>query len=671
MSTSGRVKKQRRRKRVSPVLPAAIAGILMLAGPILAPAQERDRRAKVDVEKYVIDAEINPATQTLLARVRMQFTPLDDRVSGLVFELNNALNVSQVTDASGHQVPTSRSQQDYTLHLSFNDPLPKGKPAVLNFQYDGRLSGTEESPVYGIRFASIQNDYAYLLYPARWFPVNDFQADRFTAEYHITVPDGYRVLGSGLDKKEPGGTKTLYTYTFNQPSFPGSIGVVKSDPVRVVSQGVTSDLFFRSGAPMAREYGEEIGKILTYETSLFGLAPSANLVVMETEDGAANGYSAPGLIFLSPKSITRQANVRLLANQLSRQWWGNFVGAATRNHIWIVNGMARYTEMLYLENTGGPAAMENETRDVYIEALTVDNPPLIQASRLEDYSPEYWAATAAKGAAVFNMLRNVIGNDNFVKMLKVVTDQYAWKGISTEQLHKIAEQVSGQNLQAFFIQWIESTGAPEFKLEYTVFRTQKGFRVMGKVSQDLDTFRMPVDVKIETEGNPEQKRVDVMGTSSEFVIETFGKPKRLVIDPENKVLRFNDQMRVLVAIRKGEQFAEVGEFGEALKEYQKALDVSRNSSLAHYRVAEIFFLQNNYQSAANEFREALNGDLDPKWTEVWAHINLGKIFDITSQRERAVNEYNLALRTRDNTQGALEEAAKYAKEPYQRQRASN
>ena len=55
----------------------------------------------------------------------------------------------------------------------------------------------------------------------------------------------------------------------------------------------------------------------------------------------------------------------------------------------------------------------------------------------------------------------------------------------------------------------------------------------------------------------------------------------------------------------------------------------------------------------------LNGDLDPKWTEVWAHINLGKIFDITDQRDRAVNEYRQALRTKDNTQGALEEAGKY------------
>ena len=123
-----------------------------------------------------------------------------------------------------------------------------------------------------------------------------------------------------------------------------------------------------------------------------------------------------------------------------------------------------------------------------------------------------------------------------------------------------------------------------------------------------------------------------------------------------------------VAIRRGEQAAEVSEFGEALKEYQKALETQRTSSLAHYRIAEVFFLQNNFQSAANEFREVLNGDLEPKWTEVWSHINLGKIFDITGQRERAVNEYNQAVRTKDNTQGAQEEAGKYLKTPYERQR---
>jgi hypothetical protein len=230
------------------------------------------------------------------------------------------------------------------------------------------------------------------------------------------------------------------------------------------------------------------------------------------------------------------------------------------------------------------------------------------------------------------------------------------------------EDDSGQNLGYFFIQWIESSLSPEFKLEYTVYRTEKGFRVMGKISQDVDTFRMPVELKIETEGNPETQKVEVVGTCSEFSVDTFGKPKNIVIDPNNRVLRFSPQIRVAVAIRRGEQFMELSEFAEALKEYQKALETTRNSSLAHFRIAEVYFLQSNFQPAANEFREALNGDLEPKWTEVWARIYLGNIFDVTGQRDRAVNEYNLAIRTKDDTQGAQETASKYIKTPYERQK---
>jgi len=165
---------------------------------------------------------------------------------------------------------------------------------------------------------------------------------------------------------------------------------------------------------------------------------------------------------------------------------------------------------------------------------------------------------------------------------------------------------------------------------------------------------------------PEYKLIDVSGPSTEFSVETFGKPKRLTLDPNGRLLTNSSKMSVDVAIRRGEQLAEIGEYTEALGEYQKALGVNRISSLAHYRVGEVFFLQNNYQSAANEFREALNGDGEPKWSEVWSHINLGKIFDMTQQRERARNEYQQAIRTKDNTQGAQEQAAKYLQTPYVR-----
>jgi aminopeptidase N len=269
------------------------------------------------------------------------------------------------------------------------------------------------------------------------------------------------------------------------------------------------------------------------------------------------------------------------------------------------------------------------------------------------------------------MLRGIIGDENFQKLLKAVPQRFAGKNISTEEFKKLAEEVSGQGLQYFFVEWIESSGAPEFKLEFTVLRTTKGFRVMGKITQDMDTFRMPVDLRIETEGNPEEKRIEVVGTSSEFSIETFGKPKNVILDPKGRLLRYSPQMRVAVAIRKGEMYAEIGEYADALKEYQRALEVNRNSSLAHYRVGEVFFLQSNWQPSVNAFRAALDGDLEPKWTEVWAHINMGKVYDVSDQRQRALNEYNLALRTKDNTQGALEEAAKYIQTPYQRPVAQN
>ena len=83
------------------------------------------------------------------------------------------------------------------------------------------------------------------------------------------------------------------------------------------------------------------------------------------------------------------------------------------------------------------------------------------------------------------------------------------------------------------------------------------------------------------------------------------------------------------------------------------------SSLAHYRLGEEYLRQDNLQTAANEFREALNGDLEPKWTGVWSHIQLGRIFDVTGQHDRAVNEYRQAVRTGDNTNGALDEAMNY------------
>jgi len=656
-------------RRENVVLALMSAGMLFLT-PLME-AQTRVSQGRIDVEEIQVTADVNPRTQSIVGKARVRFLAVDDKIGTASFELHNAMTVTGVAYLDDSRVDSSRNSQDFTVKVTLDPPMVKGSTREIVIRYEGKLTGQEESPVYGIQFAALKPEASFLMYPARWFPVAGYTADRYKSEFTITVPEGYKVVSGGLDSTKIADGKTTTTSSFNSPGFGGSLAIVQGAGKQVSSGGVTSMIYFRGeSAAAADSWGEETGKVLGLLTTQFGLAPSSSLILVETDDGAPNGYAAPGMLFLSPKAIGKEANPKLLANQLARHWYGLLTSPSSRNHLWITNGMARYAELLYTEQTAAAGALEDEIRDTYVEALTIDNPPLVQSARLEDYSPEYWATTAAKGAAVYQMLRNVLGEDNFKKFLKAIPEQFANKSVSTDDIAKLASDLAGQDLGYFFIQWIESSGAPQFKLEYTVYRTGKGFRIMGKIQQDLDTFRMPVDLKIETEGNPENKRVEVAGPSSEFVVETFGKPKKVEIDPNLRVLRMSPTMRVAVAIRRGEMFADISEYEEALKEFQKALEVNRNSSLAHYRVADIFFLRNNYQAAANEFRSVLDGDLEPKWTEVWAHINLGKIFDITGQRDRAVNEYNLAVRTRDNTQGAQEEAAKYLKEGYKRQRTA-
>ena len=98
--------------------------------------------------------------------------------------------------------------------------------------------------------------------------------------------------------------------------------------------------------------------------------------------------------------------------------------------------------------------------------------------------------------------------------------------------------------QGYFAQWLNSTGIPEFTVEYVMYRTRKGFRVVGKVHQPLDTFQMPVQLRIDTEGNPEIKWIDVTGLDSDFMVETFGRPRPggIKVDPNNYILKSTPEL---------------------------------------------------------------------------------------------------------------------------------
>ncbi len=169
----------------------ALIAVTFRVFPVLAA-----EKARLRVENYDIDAELNPRAHKLTAKAKVRFTALDD-LSAATFELHNALRPTKVTDEGGKMLQVERISQDNAIRVGLPDGLSKGKTTTLDFEYEGTLESADDSPVPGVKLASIGEDTSYLLYAGRWFPVSNYGINRFTATIRVTLPAHMTVIGSG------------------------------------------------------------------------------------------------------------------------------------------------------------------------------------------------------------------------------------------------------------------------------------------------------------------------------------------------------------------------------------------------------------------------------------------------------------------------------------------
>ena len=646
-----------------------IVGAVLAAGAVGASAQ-RVTRPALNITGYVIDAELDPAAHNLTAKAVVSFIPPPNQ-DVVTFGFHPALKVTSITDENGKTLDGERTA-DGSIRVTPSAAFTPGQTVQWTFVYSGVITGNEDGPVEGLKLAAIQEPISYLLYPARWFPTTGFMTDRFTAEMHIRVPQGMRVFASGmtgtpqdttLANGKPG---SQYDFKWDKPGFPGT--VIAGRYVDPVSAGPGNVKVYATvaHAQAANQLAQTAAREYDFFTDEFGELETPHLNVVEIPNDTLPAVWAPELAAIPGNRFGDKSAMRLLANTMAHQWWGCEVSPKTLNDAWITNGMARYGELMYLEDESGRSAMRAALQDVAAGALAYDTIPLSSVGRLDPFSPEFQSMTLEKGAMIFHMMQWELGDKSFQNVLKGVLSQYTDKPIDTTEFEKVTEAQTQQELTPFFAQWIDGTGAPTFNDKYAVYRlgNNKGFRTIGEIDQDLDLFNMPVDLQIETDGKTVNQKIDVVGTNSQYVIDTFGRPRRISIDPQDWVLKTTPDLQVRIFILKGQQLVAQGDLTGALAQYQQALKANPESSLASYRIGEVLFQQRNYQAAVNSYRDALRGDDEPPWTEVWSHIAIGKIFDLTGQRDRAVNEYRLAVQTNDNTQGAVNEARLYLQKPY-------
>ena len=677
---------------------AAIAALFCLPA-----AAQQIKRTPFDVTGYVIDASIGPVDHKLSATADVTFIPLEDTRS-VAFELNGSLKIDTITrqDRASLVPPavtppgsaTSKNPvvkpaptgtnlvtfvQDQTnssdigphVRIDLGENVVKGTPVTLRFRYSGVLDSPSGGPLLTKRLASVGENLGYLMYAARWFPFHDYAADLATSDITLSLPSGLQVIGSSDTPVSTASGRTRFVQA--TPALPGNFAYGKFTPrtLRIGDQEL--QFFAKPGSDaLVAAYGEIIGKALASYTQRFGTAAyGKKLSIVEIDDESLDFYSSRGMLFIAARPF--EENRDIMSDRLQReaayQWWGQTVGLKSFDDAWLSQGLAEYSAFSLRESEMDGAKLDGIRRELLEKSLTFEqSQSLLNAPKnLDDQSIAYQYIMYAKGAFVYKLLRDTLGQQKFDQLLRTYLQEYRGKNASIDDFEKLASRVAGQNMRYFFARWVESTGVPEFTSDYLIIRTRGGkFVTRGTVKQNYDNLRLPVEVQLRSEGDQGLKTetLQMDESSADFNIESSGKPIGIIIDPSYKLLRISPDLRVSSIARRGiEQFKE-GNYVEAQQQFEAALKLDRSNSWIYYHLGLLFLEQRNFDLAIDNFKAALSGNLNPAWLSVWSNIKMGNAYDAKGDRTRAVAAYKRAEALGDNYDNAQDAVKKYQATPY-------
>ena len=635
--------------------------------------------SRFDVTNYHIEAQLIPDQHLLRAGADVSFTPLEATRS-VVFELNGSLHIDSI-ERDG--VPLTNFVQDAvgvgalgpSVRVDLGAVVPAGQPVVLRFRWNGALVSPEGGPLATKRLAYVGPEGSYLMYAARWFPFHNYAADRATSDITIIVPTGLQVVGTSDEAVVPqqqakDGT-TRYRFVQHRPVLPGNFAA---------GQFITRTLRFgnyeiqfntKPGSEnRINAFAEPMGHVLEFYTQQYGLAASGTkLVLAQTDDDTLDTYSGSGIVFLASRlfDAARPVPEDKLAREVAYQWWGQTVGLKAFDDAWLSQGLAEWSAFTYREATLTAGALDATQREEQERALTFEQTASIGRAPavLDDQSAAYQSIIFYKGSMVFRMLREALGREKFSALLRTFVEKFRDKNVSIDDFERLTTQVAGENMRYFFAQWIEGTGVPEFTVDYQIIRTRAGkFRTRGTVKQNFETLHLPVELMLRAEGDNQTTTVRLDSKSEDFDFESNGSPIEVLVDPNNKILRMSEELRVSIIARRGIEQMKEGNYSEAQQQLEAALKLDRSNSWVYYNLGLLFFEQRNWQQALDNFYAALNGSLKPSWIEVWAHIKRGNSYDAQGNREKAVFEYNQAVQSGIDYDHAQAIAKKFLSAPF-------
>ncbi len=578
----------------------------------------------VDVLHYSIHLSVEPRTLVLQAVARIELRSLASGARLLPFALQRDLRVESVRAGSADDVPFLQQGDQLSVYLP--EGTKAGEQHSLEISYRGVL-------VEEVERARV------LTTTMGWYPRGD-ETDQATFDVTLRWPDRLDLLGCGqvVDKGRSGGqrwerrktTRPVLGFTFEIGRFEtletnaGHIKVtVGFDPTSasVIKPDTRQELL------------NTLRDALLYYQEVIGPYPFDSLVAVSSPRWFSQ--SLPGFITLSTAMVADDVWLRLMrgsdaratvAHEVAHQWWGHLIGWEGYRDQWLSEALAEWSALAFARNrlksrAAGPLrgwkssllALSEDGRPV--ESLG----PVVLGARLDSSrSPgAYSAIVYSKGAVVIDMLAKQFGEETFLRILTSLIKGLGGRKLSTKDFFDAIERISDHDLTSFTRQYVYGTGIPQVYYDYSILKTQQGWRIEGEATQvpsyrldykivelgrgyslareridliDTEDSRMVVPVQVSVldpsqslrDGQPERGNVVMVttlhlkGPTTPIELDLALEPKHVWLDGLSEVLgRFVNNKRdpKKVLYYQGLQFAASGQTAEAEAKFRQALRV--------------------------------------------------------------------------------------------------
>ena len=494
-----------------------------------------------DVLHYKFNWKINFDSKSIQGKALIRIQSLIDDLSKVTFHLADNLKVTKVLQG--------KFSLDFIHHNNLLDiyliqNLNISEETEIEIFYHGK-------PQQGLNFSYHQN------YPiiwsldeptgARyWFPCYDHPSDKATVEMRITVPANMVVASNGklIDIISNNENTVTYFWKENYPIatyliFLSATNYEIFKHLYLSGEGKNMNVIYfvyPEDIALAQEDFSVTPSMIDFFSNLFGEYP-----FLEEKYGMAE---IPGNIAMEHQTCTSYPSKLItgdhrydwiIAHELAHQWWGDLVTLLDWSDIWLNEGFATYSDALwheYIYGFEGLKSRMNDFKNIYFTYHKGSEHPI--------YNPPpghlFCTIEYEKAAWVLHMLRFIVGDSKFWRILRKYAVKYAYSNASTKDFQHLCEEIYGESLDWFFNEWIYKSGYPIYQFGWGVLQSNKVRIIINQIQKNFPLFIMPIELKFIFPSGKLRKTIWVENKNNIFDFSFEQKPLEVIFDPDNWIL---------------------------------------------------------------------------------------------------------------------------------------